>query len=205
MNDSHAAASDLENVQVPGNPSGKSTAATDGTDAVPVVPQADRSRPEVTPEDLEVLQEQLGRPARGVVGIAARCVCGRPLVVHTAPRLPDGTPFPTTYYLTSPGAVAGASTLEANSVMKEMSERLTQDEELAAAYARAHEHYLAARESLGHVEEIAGISAGGMPVRVKCLHVLVGHALAAGPGVNPLGDEALVMISGSWRADRCTC
>ncbi|WP_068624424.1 DUF501 domain-containing protein [Oerskovia enterophila] len=172
---------------------------------MPVVPQADRSRPEVTPEDLEVLQEQLGRPARGVVGIAARCVCGRPLVVHTAPRLPDGTPFPTTYYLTSPGAVAGASTLEANSVMKEMSERLTQDEELAAAYARAHEHYLAARESLGHVEEIAGISAGGMPVRVKCLHVLVGHALAAGPGVNPLGDEALVMISGSWRADRCTC
>jgi len=205
VNDSYPAASDLGDVPVPGNPSGKSTAATDGTDAVPVVPQADRSRPEVTPEDLEVLQEQLGRPARGVVGIAARCVCGRPLVVHTAPRLPDGTPFPTTYYLTSPGAVAGASTLEANSVMKEMSERLTQDEELAAAYARAHEHYLAARESLGHVEEIAGISAGGMPVRVKCLHVLVGHALAAGPGVNPLGDEALVMISGSWRADRCTC
>ncbi|GAA3230249.1 DUF501 domain-containing protein [Oerskovia jenensis] len=173
--------------------------------AVSAVPEADRSRPEVTAEDLEVLQEQLGRPARGVVGIAARCVCGRPLVVHTAPRLPDGTPFPTTYYLTSPGAVAGASTLEANSVMKEMSERLTQDEALAAAYTRAHEHYLAARESLGHVEEIAGISAGGMPVRVKCLHVLVGHALAAGPGVNPLGDEALVMISGTWRADRCTC
>lgn len=171
----------------------------------PAVPEADRSRPEVTPEDLEVLQEQLGRPARGVVGIAARCVCGRPLVVHTAPRLPDGTPFPTTYYLTGPGAVAGASTLEANGVMKEMSERLTQDGELAAAYVRAHEHYLAARESLGHVEEIAGISAGGMPVRVKCLHVLVGHALAAGPGVNPLGDEALVMIAGTWRADRCTC
>jgi len=172
---------------------------------VPAVPEADRSRPEVTPEDLEVLHEQLGRPARGVVGIAARCVCGRPLVVHTAPRLPDGTPFPTTYYLTSPGAVAGASSLEANGVMKEMSERLTRDEGLAAAYARAHEHYLAAREQLGHVEEIAGISAGGMPVRVKCLHVLVGHALAAGPGVNPLGDEALVMISGAWRADRCTC
>ncbi len=199
MNDSHPAASDLGDVPVPGDPSDTTATTT------PVVPQADRSRPEVTPEDLEVLQEQLGRPARGVVGIAARCVCGRPLVVHTAPRLPDGTPFPTTYYLTSPGAVAGASTLEANSVMKEMSERLTQDEELAAAYARAHEHYLAARESLGHVEEIAGISAGGMPVRVKCLHVLVGHALAAGPGVNPLGDEALVMISGSWRADRCTC
>ena len=159
----------------------------------------------VTERDLEVLAEQLGRVPRGVVGIAARCVCGRPLVVRTAPRLDDGTPFPTTYYLTSPGAVAAASTLEANGVMREMSERLLEDDELAAGYQKAHEHYLAQREELGHVEEIAGISAGGMPVRVKCLHVLVGHALAAGPGVNPLGDEALALIQGTWRQDRCTC
>ncbi len=89
--------------------------------------------------------------------------------------------------------------------MKEMSERLTEDEELAAAYRRAHEHYLAQREALGHVEEIDGISAGGMPTRVKCLHVLVGHALAAGPGVNPLGDEALERVRDVWRPDRCTC
>jgi hypothetical protein len=159
----------------------------------------------VTAHDLEVLAEQLGREPRGVVGIAARCVCGRPLVVRTAPRLPDGTPFPTTYYLTHPGAVAAASRLEADGVMKEMSDRLTQDEELAAAYGRAHEHYLARRAELGSVEEIEGISAGGMPTRVKCLHVLFAHALAAGPGVNPLGDEALELAKDSWRPDRCTC
>ncbi len=46
--------------------------------------------------------------------------------------------------------------------------------------------------------EIAGVSAGGMPDRVKCLHALVGHALAAGPGVNPLGDEALDQIGEFW-------
>ena len=101
---------------------------------------------QVTDRDLEVLAEQLGRLPRGVVGIAARCVCGRPLVVRTAPRLDDGTPFPTTFYLTSPGAVAAASTLEANGVMREMSERLLEDAELAAAYQKAHEHYLAQRE-----------------------------------------------------------
>ncbi len=89
--------------------------------------------------------------------------------------------------------------------MKEMSERLLVDEELAARYLSAHEHYLASREALGHVEEIAGISAGGMPVRVKCLHVLIGHALAAGPGVQPLGDEALEMIKGEWNPDVCDC
>ena len=159
----------------------------------------------VSDDDLRVLAEQLGREPRGVVGIAARCVCGRPTVVRTAPRLPDGTPFPTVFYLTHPGATAAASTLEANGVMREMTARLEQDEELAAAYRKAHEHYLAQREAIGHVEEIAGISAGGMPTRVKCLHVLVGHALAAGPGVNPLGDEALERVRDTWRPDRCTC
>jgi len=159
----------------------------------------------VSDDDLRVLAEQLGREPRGVVGIAARCVCGRPTVARTAPRLPDGTPFPTVFYLTHPGAVAAASTLEANGVMREMTERLGADEELAAAYQKAHEHYLAQREAIGHVEEIAGISAGGMPTRVKCLHVLLAHALAAGPGVNPLGDEALELARDAWSPDRCTC
>ncbi|MBO3088939.1 DUF501 domain-containing protein [Cellulomonas sp. zg-ZUI40] len=159
----------------------------------------------VSERDVEVLTEQLGRPPRGVVGVAARCVCGRPLVVRTAPRLDDGTPFPTTYYLTSPQAVAAVSAVEATGVMKEMTARLAEDDELAAGHRRAHEAYLADREALGHVPEIAGISAGGMPHRVKCLHVLVAHALAAGPGVNPVGDEALAMVADRWRPDRCTC
>lgn len=160
---------------------------------------------DVSAADLATLEDQLGRPPRGVVGIAARCACGRPTVVRTAPRLPDGTPFPTTYYLTHPRAVAAVSTLEATGVMREMTERLRDDPGLAAAHRRAHEDYLRARRELGEVPEIAGVSAGGMPDRVKCLHVLVGHALAAGPGVNPLGDEALARISGSWRPDVCTC
>ena len=58
--------------------------------------------------------------------------------------------------------------------------------------------YLADRATLGDVPEIDGVSAGGMPTRVKCLHVLVGHALAAGPGVTPLGDEALAALGDFW-------
>lgn len=158
----------------------------------------------MTDADLDVLAEQLGRVPRGVVAIGARCVCGRPLVAVTAPRLDDGTPFPTTYYLTHPGAVAAMSTLEAGGVMRELQETL-EDPAVAAAYRAAHEAYLADREALGHVEEIAGISAGGMPARVKCLHALAGHALAAGPGVNPVGDAALERVRDTWRPDRCTC
>jgi hypothetical protein len=158
--------------------------------------------PPVSDDDLAVLQEQLGRPARGVVGIAARCVCGNPTVVATSPRLPDGTPFPTFYYLTHPAATAAMSVLEADHVMRELSDELA-DEDVAAAYLRAHEAYLQDRSAFGEVDEIAGISAGGMPTRVKCLHALAGHALAAGPGVNPIGDRALAMSS--WSPERCVC
>lgn len=159
----------------------------------------------VSQEDAQVIAEQLGRTPRGMVEVAARCVCGRPTVVKTAPRLPDGTPFPTTFYLTHPKATGSVSTLEASGLMREMTERIATDEDLAAAYQRAHEDYLARREELGHVEEIAGISAGGMPTRVKCLHVLVGHSLAVGPGINPLGDEALELLKPMWDPNVCTC
>jgi hypothetical protein len=154
--------------------------------------------------DIDAVRRQLGRDPRGVRAVAHRCSCGDPDVVETEPRLPDGTPFPTLYYLTCPRAAGLIGTLEAEGVMREMQERLASDPELAAAYQRAHVDYLARREAIGHVEEIAGITAGGMPARVKCLHVLVGHALAAGPGVNPLGDEALAMLPDWGTAGPCT-
>ena len=138
--------------------------------------------------DIQVVSAQLGRPARDVIGIAARCVCGNPTVVSTKPRLSNGTPFPTLYYLCHPAATAAVSTLEANQVMPELAS-LLEDPSVAEQYRAAHESYLRDRESIEHVDEIDGISAGGMPTRVKCLHALVGHALAAGPGVNPIGDR----------------
>lgn len=156
-----------------------------------------------TPAEIDVLSAQLGRTVRGVVGIAARCVCGNPTVVATSPRLPDGTPFPTFYYLTHPVATAAMSTLEATQVMPELAALLDEDEDVASAYRAAHAAYLADRAQFGHVPEIEGISAGGMPTRVKCLHALAGHALAAGPGVNPIGDAALARSS--WSPERCRC
>ena len=146
---------------------------------------------EPTAADIAAVTEQLGREARGVVGIAARAADGAPAVVATAPRLPDGSPFPTFYYLCHPEAVAAASRLEAAGVMNEFTELLASDEDVRAQYARAHEQFIADRDTVGEVPEISGVSAGGMPTRVKCLHALMGHALAAGPGVNPIGDLAL--------------
>lgn len=147
----------------------------------------------VAPEDLAAVAAQLGREPRGVLEIAYRSPDGQPGVVKTAPKLPDGTPFPTLYYLTDPRLTAEASRQESAGVMKEMTERLGTDSDLAAAYTSAHEAYLAERdaiESLG-----TDFTGGGMPDRVKCLHVLMAHSLAKGPGVNPLGDESVVLAA----------
>ncbi|MBL7498576.1 DUF501 domain-containing protein [Frankia nepalensis] len=147
--------------------------------------------------DLAVVERQLRRRPRAVLRVAHRCSCGLPDVLETAPRLEDGTPFPTLYYLTCPRANAAVSRLEASGLMREMTARLAEDSELAAAYRAAHADYLARRDALGALPGNPG--AGGMPERVKCLHVLVAHSLAVGPGVNPFGDEALAAI-GEWGA-----
>lgn len=157
----------------------------------------------VSTEDIAIVSAQLGRPARDVIGIPARCVCGAPTVVATAPRLADGTPFPTFYYLTHPAATAAMSDLEATQVMNEYNALLAEDEDVRLAYSAAHEQYIADRDSIAVVNELDGISAGGMPTRVKCLHALAGHALAAGPGVNPIGDLALAR--GTWSPAVCQC
>ncbi len=157
----------------------------------------------VSQEDIAEVSRQLGRPARDILDIAARCVCGRPLVVKTKPRLGNGTPFPTLYYLTQPAATAAVSTLEASGVMVRYQDLLAEDESIAKAYQQAHQSYLAEREAIERVEEIEDFSAGGMPLRVKCLHALVGHSLAKGPGVNPIGDLALSELD--WSPSRCQC
>ena len=156
-----------------------------------------------TDDDIRIVSAQLGRPARDVIGIPARCVCGAPTVVATAPRLSDGTPFPTFYYLTHPAATIAMSDLEATQVMAEFTDILNADEDMQKQYLVAHEQFIADRESVAVVPELDGISAGGMPVRVKCLHALAGHALAAGPGVNPIGDLALARSS--WSPEVCQC
>ena len=143
--------------------------------------------------DLDAVRRQLGREPRGVLEISYRCPDGEPAVVKTAPKLPDGTPFPTLYYLTHPMLTAAASRLESSGLMAEMTERLHGDAELASGYRAAHESYLTERdaiESLGTT-----FTGGGMPDRVKCLHVLIAHSLAKGRGVNPFGDEALAILA----------
>ncbi|MCZ9308870.1 DUF501 domain-containing protein [Corynebacterium uberis] len=147
----------------------------------------------VTAADLEQVSRQLGRRPRGVLDIAYRTPDGAPAVVTTAPRLDDGTPFPTLYYLTDPRLTAEASRLEGAHVMAAMTQRLAHDTALAQDYRAAHDHYLATRNAL---EDLGTeFSGGGMPDRVKCLHVLIAYALAEGPNRIRLGTEAVALAA----------
>jgi uncharacterized protein len=161
----------------------------------------------ITHADEAVVAAQLSRAPRGLRAVAHRCPCGHPDVVETAPRLPDGTPFPTLYYLTCPRATAAISGLEAAGLMRDLTARLAADGQLQAEYARAHRDYLARRDAVAAAEGLdplpAGTqSAGGMPDRVKCLHALAAHELAV-PGTNPLGREALDAAGPWWSRGPC--
>ena len=88
--------------------------------------------------------------------------------------------------------------MEASGLMREMTQDLSEDPDLASAYEHAHEDYLRRRDAIEPLGTT--VTAGGMPKRVKCLHVLVAHALAVGPGVNPFGDQALAMLD-DWGSE----
>jgi len=144
---------------------------------------------QVSQHDREVLTQELGRPPRGLLAVAYRCDHDVPAVVQTSPRLPDGTPFPTMFYLCCSVLNSAVSRMESVGLMREMTADLAADAALAAGYQAAHDSYLAMRNQLADLG--IAVTAGGMPDRVKCLHVLVAHSLAMGRGVNPLGDRAV--------------
>lgn len=157
----------------------------------------------MSPADRAAVARQLGRAPRGLRAVGHRCPCGLPDVVATAPRLADGSPFPTLFYLTCPRAVAAVGRLEAAGEQRRFERLLAADPGWAAGYRAAHLDYVRRRERLAHVPEIAGVSAGGMPDRVKCLHALAAHALAVGRGVNPVGDAVLELLAPWWLAGPC--
>ncbi|MCL1838068.1 MAG: DUF501 domain-containing protein [Propionibacteriaceae bacterium] len=157
---------------------------------------------QLTATDEAIVAAQLGRSPRGIAGVAWRCRYGKPGVIATMPRLSDGSPFPTTYYLTCPLAVTACSQLESKGVMAELSQRLASDADFARRYRQAHQEYLSDRNSLEQVPQIAQMSAGGMPDRVKCLHALLAHALAS-PGINPVGVEVFERIGHIWESPSC--
>jgi uncharacterized protein len=165
-------------------------------DAVRREPDASYARAaaadEVTDRERAIVSAQIGRPARGASAVVHRCVFGLPTTVRVAPRLDDGTPFPTVFWLTCPVMTSRVGTLEADHAMVGLNQRLERDETFAAEHAAATARYVAFRDELGG--PLPGDPrAGGNERYVKCLHVHAAHELATGD--SPVG---------AWTVDHAT-
>jgi uncharacterized protein len=143
--------------------------------------------------DLAHLEEQLGRTPYPPARVACRCAAGRPVVVEQPPATPDGTPFPTAFWLCCPGLIHAVAVLEAAGGVRALEERIAADADLAAAFDEAQARHGALRDGLG----IGGVR---NPRAVKCLHAHVAFALGAPP--YPIG-EALLAEAGGVPAACC--
>ncbi len=142
--------------------------------------------------DRAVVEVQLGRPVRGRWSVADRCHLGVPMVIENHPRLDDGSPFPTLFWLTCPLLAKRASMLESRGYMTEVTGRLRREDRLRERLAAAIARYKARRDR----HEVVPVSAppGGGPDRVKCLHAHLAQELADPP--KPIG--ALVLADAGW-------
>ena len=125
---------------------------------------------------------------RGAWQVARRCHLGVPMVIENHPRLENGAPFPTLYWLTCPVLVKRVSRIEARGHMEYVNARLTTDPSLHTRLAESIA-FLRERRDGHEVIEDSGAPPGGGPDKVKCLHAHVAQELAQ--GVNPVGSATL--------------
>ncbi|HEX2052925.1 MAG TPA: DUF501 domain-containing protein [Actinomycetota bacterium] len=144
-------------------------------------------------QDRASVAAQLGRPPRGRWSVARRCACGKPQVLETFPRLGDGTPFPTLYWLSCRKLSSQIGGLESSGWMAALNRRLAEEPELHAALAEATRAYVRRRDQLDELGPAT--HPGGGPDRIKCLHAHTAQFLVTGD--NPAGEEVLKALS--WK------
>lgn len=149
--------------------------------------------------DRSAVEAQLGREPRGAWRVARRCACGLPQVIETDPKLEDGTPFPTLWWLTCTRLVSLVSKLESDGWMAQMNDSLSSDPELREKLRSSTTSYIRARDSIDPLG--ASGHPGGGPERVKCLHAHTAHYLVTAD--NPVGEA--VMRELDWSDPEAPC
>ena len=146
-------------------------------------------------DDAAVVEIQLGRPPRSRVDVEARCHLGLPVVTSVPPILDDGTPFPTTHWLTCPLAVLRISRLEAEGGVKRADDDIARDADLSRRYNRSMERYRLEREALVPDDWSGPVPSGGVAGSqggVKCLHAH--YADTAAGNENPVGESVAAIV-----------
>jgi hypothetical protein len=146
-------------------------------------------------DDRSVVGIQIGRPPRSAVVVSARCHLGVPVVIDVPPILEDGTPFPTTHWLTCPLAVLRISRIESTGGVREADHRIASDPDVASRFDEAMNRYEKARQTLLPVGWQGPVPSGGVAGSkggVKCLHAQ--YADTAAGNENPIGEDVASRI-----------
>ena len=159
--------------------------------------------------DREVVERQLGRPVRAFRRVVLRCPYGRPAITEQEPYDSSGSPFPTTYYLTCPHAVAEVSRLEAAGGVERWSATAAADPVLRESVWTATRDQRELRRELaagrvgrdGGVSLELGIGGSSTPLQLKCLHAHVAFALAR-PGYE-LGERIVTELPRLFPEEGC--
>jgi hypothetical protein len=146
-------------------------------------------------DDRSVVELQIGRPPRSDVAVGARCHFGLPIVIDVSPILDDGTPFPTTYWLTCPLALLRVSRLESAGGVRDADALVASDSAVKDAFDTAMERYRQHRDSLIPADWDGPRPGGGIAGSqggVKCLHAQ--YADTASGNENPIGSGVATRI-----------
>lgn len=156
----------------------------------------------ITAHDLETITSQLGRTPSGISAIAHYSPNGVPQVLEMETWVFE-QPFPTLYWLSSKAIDKALAKIESQGVVKELEQRIKDDEELREAHHASHRDYIARRWAVMSPEHKAIIEEKGFkPLfeklgiggianwdQVRCLHMQYAHHLAGNNVIGRILDE----------------
>lgn len=157
---------------------------------------------EISQTDIEIIRAQIGREPQGIVKIAARAANGVPVVLQMR-SIVDNKPFPTLYWLCSKDLHKAIGTIETQGWVKQVEQRIQEDEKLRELFYANHQQYVKKRHEQMQSEDQAIIAERGFSElferygiggisqwdKVRCLHMQYAHHLVDGNVIGQLLDE----------------
>ena len=154
-------------------------------------------------KDSKIVEQQIGRKLRTDSEVSCRCHFNIPAVIKVPPKLDDGTPFPTTYWLTCPMYNKKIGSLESHGLIKELDKEIINNPELKKQWKSRQISYEQERERLETKDmgPKASGGVGGATESIKCLHSHTADELSTGQNV--IGKIVIESIGGFNCEEMC--
>ena len=98
-------------------------------------------------KDKKIVEAQIDRSLRSNVTVSSRCHLNLPAAIKVPPNLDDGTPFPTTYWLTCPMYNKKIGSLESQGLIAELDNEILNNPNLKAEWSKRQISYQQEREN----------------------------------------------------------